>query len=64
MRFSYRQELAPNQDYGSVEALRKLAALIDAHERKYECAVEIETFIVSIVAEREENCVPLEFDVR
>lgn len=62
MRFSYRQEIEPNQDYGSVDALLKLAALIEAHERKYSCAVEIETFIVSIVAEREEDCVPLEGD--
>ena len=59
MRFSFRQELQPNQDYGSVEALRKLAALIERHENEYSCAVEIETFIVSIVAETEEHCVPL-----
>jgi len=45
-----------------VEALRKLAELIEQHEEKYSCAVEIETFIVSIVAEREENCVPLEVE--
>ena len=59
MKFSYRQELEPNQDFGSVEALRKLAALIDQHEKKYSCCVEIETMRVSIVAENEENCVPL-----
>ena len=59
MRFSYRQELSPNQDYGCVEALRKLAALIEQHEEKYSCAVEIETMRVSIVAENEEHCVPL-----
>ena len=59
MRFSYRQELEPNQDFGSVEALRKLAAMIDQHEKKYSCCVEIETMRVSIVAENEENCVPL-----
>ena len=59
MRFSFRQELEPDQDYGSVDALRKLAALIDAHEKKYGCAVEIETFIVSVIAENEEHCVPL-----
>ncbi len=62
MRFYFRQEIEPNQDYGSVEALRKLATLIEAHEEKYSCAVEIETFIVSIVAEIEENCVPLEVE--
>ena len=62
MKFSYRQELAPNQDYGSVDALRKLAALIEQHEEKYSCAVEIETFIVSVIAENEEHCVPLEGD--
>ena len=62
MRFSYRQEIQPNQDYGSVEALLKLAALIERHEIEHSCAVEIETFIVSIVADREEDCVPLEGD--
>lgn len=59
MKFSYRQEIEPDQSYGSVEALLKLAALIDQHERRHSCAVEIETFIVSIVAETEEHCVPL-----
>ncbi len=62
MSFSFRQEIEPNQDYGSVEALRKLATLIEQHERKYSCAVEIENMNVSIVAEIEENCVPLEVE--
>jgi len=59
MKFSYRQEIEPDQSYGSVEALLKLAALIEQHEEKYSCAVEIETFIVSVIAENEENCIPL-----
>lgn len=60
MRFSFRQEIEPNQDYGSVEALLRLAAAIDAHEKKHSCAVEIEAIKVSIVSETEDNCVPLE----
>ena len=62
MRFSFRQEIEPNQDYGSVEALRKLATLIEQHEEKYSCCVEIETMRVSVIAELEENCVPLEVE--
>jgi hypothetical protein len=62
MKFSFCQEIEPNQEYGSAEALRKMATLIEQHERKYSCCVEIENMNVSIVAEIEENCVPLEVE--
>ena len=63
MKFYHWQEVElPDQRYGAVAALLRLATLIDEHERKHECAVEIENMYISIVSEAEDNCVPLEVE--